>query len=228
MSITIGRPPTADRRPTNRSGWHRRTGLVPIAYLAAIVAVGLAHPFVPQSPWLLLHLLLLGAATNAILVWGAHFSAAVLHAPPDLAPVDREYLLVQSELYLGAAGQLGDLAKMEANRPDAVMFNGYVSQYAFRPLTARTGERVRIWVLDAGPNRSADFHVVGAPFDTVYAEGAYRLRAGDPGGAQVLDLAPASGGFVEAVFGQPGRYPFLTHAMADADAGAHGSIQVTG
>jgi nitrite reductase (NO-forming) len=153
---------------------------------------------------------------------------ALIVDPPDLAPVDREYLLVQSELYLGAAGQLGDLAKMEANRPDAVMFNGYVSQYAFRPLTARTGERVRIWVLDAGPNRSADFHVVGAPFDTVYAEGAYRLRPTDPGGAQVLDLAPASGGFVEAVFGQAGSYPFLTHAMADADAGAHGTIRVSG
>src|SRR5262249_47107388 len=81
MNITIGKPPTTDRPPTNRSGWHRRTGLLPIGYLAAIVAVGLAHPFVPQAPWLLLHLLMLGAATNAILGWGAHFAAAVLHAP---------------------------------------------------------------------------------------------------------------------------------------------------
>lgn len=42
-----------------------------------------------------------------------------------------------------------------------------------------------------------------------------------------LDLAPASGGFVETVFTQPGTYPFLTHAMADADRGARGAVHVT-
>jgi nitrite reductase (NO-forming) len=145
---------------------------------------------------------------------------AVVIDPPGLAPVDREYLLVQSEFY-----PPDDAAAMSEDRPDAMAFNGYTSQYAFRPLAARTGERVRIWVLDAGPNRSSAFHLVGAPFDTVYQEGAYRLRPGDPGGAQVLDLAPASGGFVETVLPQPGTYPFLTHAMADADRGARGAIR---
>jgi nitrite reductase (NO-forming) len=152
---------------------------------------------------------------------------ALIIDPPDLAPVDHEYVLVQSEFYLGPPGQPGDLAKMKADQPDAITFNGYVSQYAWRPLAARAGQRIRIWVLDAGPNRSSAFHLVGAPFDTVYVEGAYRLRPSDPGGAQVLDLAPASGGFVEAVLTQPGRYPFLTHAMADADLGARGSIEVS-
>jgi nitrite reductase (NO-forming) len=144
---------------------------------------------------------------------------AVVIDPPDLGPVDREYLLVQSEFY-GSGDPSGT--------PTVMTFNGYASQYTFRPLTARTGDRVRIWVLDAGPNRWSAFHLVGAPFDTVYQEGAYRLRPTDPGGAQVLDLAPASGGFVEAVIAQPGTYPFLTHAMADADRGARGAIQATG
>jgi nitrite reductase (NO-forming) len=94
-------------------------------------------------------------------------------------------------------------------------------------LATRTGQRVRIWVLDAGPNRASAFHIVGAPFDTVYLEGHYQLKPADPGGAQILDLAPASGGFVETVFTQPGSYPFLTHALADADLGAHGTIKVT-
>ena len=153
---------------------------------------------------------------------------ALIIDPPDLAPVDREYLLVQSEFYLGGQAQPGDAAKMAADRPDAVVFNGYVSQYAFRPLSAHAGQRVRIWVLDAGPNRSSAFHLVGAPFDTVYAEGGYRLQPSDPGGAQTLDLAPAGGGFVETVLSQPGSYPFLTHALADADRGARGTIHVTG
>jgi hypothetical protein len=64
-----------------RAAWHRRTGLVPVAYLAGIVAVGIAHPFVPQGRWLLIHLLLLGAVTNAILIWSTHFAAAILRAP---------------------------------------------------------------------------------------------------------------------------------------------------
>ena len=152
---------------------------------------------------------------------------ALIIDPPDLPRVDREYLLVQSELYLGPPGKLGDPAKMAADQPDLVVFNGYASQYTFRPLTARTGQRIRIWLLDAGPNRSSAFHLVGAPFDTTYTEGGYRLQRSDPGGAQILDLAPASGGFAETVFTQPGTYPFLTHALADADRGARGSIQVS-
>ncbi|GAA1764631.1 multicopper oxidase domain-containing protein [Luedemannella helvata] len=151
---------------------------------------------------------------------------AVIIDPPELAPVDREYVLVQSELYLGAHGATGDLAKMRAERPDAVVFNGYVAQYAHRPLAARAGDRVRVWVLDAGPSRDSAFHIVGTQFDTVYREGRYELRPDDPGGAQVLDLAPAAGGFVEAVFPAAGRYPFVSHAMVDAERGARGVFEV--
>jgi nitrite reductase (NO-forming) len=115
---------------------------------------------------------------------------------------------------------------MQAEQPDAVVFNGYVSQYAHRPLTARPGERVRIWVLDAGPNRATSFHVVGAQFDTVYREGRYVLTRDDPGGAQVLELLPAAGGFVETVLPEAGNYPFVSHIMVDAERGARGIITV--
>ena len=159
---------------------------------------------------------------------GNGMHGAVIVDPPDLAPVDHEYVLGQSEVYLGPDGGPGDLAAIQAERPDAVVFNGYVAQYAHRPLTALAGRRVRIWVLDAGPNRPGAFHVVGGQFDTVYREGAYRLRPGDPGGAQVLDLVPAAGGFVETVLPEPGNYPFVSHLMVDAGRGAHGVIHVTG
>jgi nitrite reductase (NO-forming) len=107
------------------------------------------------------------------------------------------------------------------------MFNGYAAQYTRRPLTARAGDRVRIWVLDAGPNRGTSLHVVGAQFDTVYTEGHYQLRPSDPGGAQVLPLSPAAGGFVETVLPQADHYSFVSHVMADADRGARGTIEVT-
>lgn len=154
---------------------------------------------------------------------------AVVIEPPDLPKVDRSYVLVQSELYLGPQGGSADAAKLQAERPDAVVFNGYVNQYDHRPLTAKVGERVRIWVLDVGPNRPSSFHIVGAQFDTTYAEGTYLLRGGPKsvGGAQSLGLQAAQGGFVELSFPEPGDYPVVSHLMIDAERGAHGLVHVT-
>jgi nitrite reductase (NO-forming) len=151
---------------------------------------------------------------------------AVVIDPPDLPAVDREYVLVQSELYLGPDGEPGDLTRMQTESPDAVVFNGYVAQYTHRPLTVRAGDRIRIWVLNAGPNRTSAFHIVGAHFDTLYREGRWQLRPTDPGAAQVLDLTPAAGGFVETVLAEPGHYPFVSHVMVDAERGARGTITV--
>ncbi|QJW38522.1 multicopper oxidase domain-containing protein [Cellulosimicrobium protaetiae] len=151
---------------------------------------------------------------------------AVIIDPPDLTPVHREYVVVQSELYLGAQGASADDAKVAAAEPDLLAFNGYANQYRYDPLDARVGERVRVWVLDAGPNRPSAFHVVGGQFDTVYHEGAYALPAGTTGGSQVLGLLPAQGGFVELAFPEAGTYPFVTHAMSDAERGASGAFDV--
>jgi nitrite reductase (NO-forming) len=154
---------------------------------------------------------------------------AVIIDPPKLPPVDKEYVLIQSELYLGAQGGVADLAKIQADKPDAVVFNGYANQYDFRPLPAKVGEKVRIWVLDAGPDRATSFHVVGGQFSAVWSEGRYLLDGSDPSaGSQALALAPAQGGFVELTFPQAGSYPFVSHYMVDAERGAHGMFKVTG
>ncbi len=95
----------------------------------------------------------------------------------------------------------------------------------------RAGERVRVWVLDAGPNRPSSFHIVGGQFDTVFSEGDYLLKDGGStgaGGAQALALQPAQGGFVELVFPEAGDYPFISHIMSDAEKGAKGVFHVTG
>ncbi|MDT0200893.1 multicopper oxidase domain-containing protein [Nocardioides sp. AE5] len=158
---------------------------------------------------------------------------AVVIEPADLTPVDRSWVLVQSEFYLGPADAGVDLAKVQAETPDLVVFNGYANQYDHQPLTARVGERVRIWVLDAGPNRSSSFHVIGGQFDTVWLEGAYHLRQGEgafgeeDGGSQALGLFPAQGGFVELTFDEAGHYPFVSHLMVDGERGAHGIVRVT-
>ena len=154
---------------------------------------------------------------------------AVVIDPAGLDPVDREYLLVQSEFYLGQQGGVADSDKIAAAAPDLVVFNGYADQYQDQPLRAKVGERIRFWVIDAGPNRASSFHIVGGQFDTVYAEGEYLLRDGGStgtGGSQTLALAPAQGGFVELSFSEAGTYPFVTHAMTDAERGAAGQVMV--
>jgi nitrite reductase (NO-forming) len=154
---------------------------------------------------------------------------AVIIDPPDLDRVDREFVLVQSELYLGPQDSIADPAKIAAGKPDAVVFNGYVDQYEHAPITVRAGQRIRVWVVDAGPQLSTSFHVVGTQFNTVFKEGAYLLRPGNAehGAAQTLDLGPAQGGFVEFVLPAAGHYPFVDHAMVDAERGAYGIFIVT-
>jgi nitrite reductase (NO-forming) len=151
---------------------------------------------------------------------------AVIIDPPQLAPVDHEYVMVQSEYYLGPQGQPGDLAKMKAEQWDAIVFNGYVNQYQYAPIKVEKNQRIRVWVLDAGPSENSSFHIVGTIFDTVFKEGSYLLQPdARHGGSQALDLQPAQGGFVEFSLAEDGLYPIVTHKFANVGKGAMGMFQ---
>ena len=76
----------------------------------------------------------------------------VIIDPPNLAPVAHEFVMVQSELYLGPEGKPGDLTKMLHENNDAVVFNGYYNQYKFAPIRVEPNQRVRVWVIDDGPS----------------------------------------------------------------------------
>jgi nitrite reductase (NO-forming) len=66
-----------------RDAWHLRANIPVFAYLLAAVLLVLASPVVPHPYWQLTHLLLLGAATNAIVVWSSHFAQTLLRLPAD-------------------------------------------------------------------------------------------------------------------------------------------------
>ncbi len=171
----------------------------------------------------------------------------ILIVPPQgLAPADREYVLVQSEHYLAPEASTGtdgqpvqgpdgtsvhaiSSEKIFAERPDFTVFNGHANQYVHEPLEAKVGERVRIWVLAAGPSRGLAFHIVGTVFDTVFKEGEYLLRPDNTtgGGAQALDLGSCQGGFVEMVFHEEGTYKAVNHQFVDLERGALALIHVT-
>ncbi|MDH3705916.1 MAG: multicopper oxidase domain-containing protein [Acidimicrobiia bacterium] len=151
---------------------------------------------------------------------------AVIIDPPDLPPVDHEFVIVQSEIYTGPEGEAGDFDKMTRDAWDAIVFNGYVNQYLHAPIRVEVDERVRVWVIDNGPSENSSFHIVGTIFDTSYKEGAYLLQPDETrGGSQALDLQPAQGGFVEFTFAEAGLYPMVTHKFSNVGKGALGLFQ---
>ena len=144
---------------------------------------------------------------------------------------DKEFVLVQSEFYTKSDSATGalkpDWQAALAKNASHVVFNGRAGQYKDTPLQVDVGDRVRLFVVNAGPSFRSDFHIVGAVFDRVYPDGNPR---------NVLERVqtqtiPAGGGAVfETVFEQDksgeGLYPFVTHSFADAEKGAVGIIQV--
>lgn len=151
---------------------------------------------------------------------------AIVVDPPGLPEVAKEFIFVQSELYLGPPGKPGSYTKMRDFEFDTVVFNGYYKQYLFSPIRVEPGERIRVWVENAGPSENSSFHIVGTIFDTVFKEGAYVLQPGPgKGGAQALDLQPSQGGFVEFTFDEAGQYLIVTHKFSNVDKGAVGVFQ---
>jgi nitrite reductase (NO-forming) len=70
--------PSAPMALRDRTTWHLGANAPVAAWLAALLVVTLFRRYILESPWLLVHLLLLGAVTNAIFVWSAHFADALL------------------------------------------------------------------------------------------------------------------------------------------------------
>ncbi|MGH7532747.1 MAG: multicopper oxidase domain-containing protein, partial [Gemmatimonadales bacterium] len=102
---------------------------------------------------------------------GSGMFGAIIVSPREPLPPAKEFVLVQSELYLGAtAGGIRpfDYQRMLDTLPDFVVFNGRPDQYGRTPIRVKHGDRVRFWVVNAGPTHPCAFHVVGEQFDTVY------------------------------------------------------------
>jgi nitrite reductase (NO-forming) len=150
---------------------------------------------------------------------GAGMVGMMVVKPKGVPAADRELWQVQQEYYIGKPGGVGDLAKMQAKRPDVIAFNGYADQYKTKPIAVRRGERIRMYVLNAGPSIWSAFHVIGTVFDTAHTDNGVARDV------QTVNLAPSQGGWVDFTLDEEGAYPFVTHAFADAAKGAVGVLQ---
>ena len=157
---------------------------------------------------------------------GSGMVGAIIVDPPTPLPAAKEFVLVQTEFYLEEP-QNGirpfDYSKMLATLPDFVAFNGRPGQYQAEPIVVNRGDRVRFFVVDAGPTVPCAFHIVGEQFETVYL--------GAPPGSAITGVqtfnVPAGGGMIfELVADVPGEFPFVNHGFGHGQKGAIGILKV--
>ena len=149
-----------------------------------------------------------------------------------LSNADREFYVMQSEFYTKDAPPDAKTLEYSHDRamdehPQFVVFNGQSGSMMFKDaLQAKTGERVRIYFGDAGPNLISSFHVIGTVMDEVYRDGS--LSDGPARGLQTTLVTPGASAIVEFTPIVPGVYTFLDHAAAHSEKGAMGDLQVSG
>ena len=154
------------------------------------------------------------------------YGMVIVEPREGLPKVDHEFAIVQSEFYVGQEGHTTNLHKASLHSPDYVVFNGVADQYKDHPIEVGTGKKVRMYVLNAGPNEDSSFHIVGTIFSRVIKEGI-ELTPENKGhyGAQAVDLAPAQGAIIEFTTAEDGLYPMVTHAFNFVGKGALGLIK---
>ncbi len=165
-----------------------------------------------------------GTAPVALHIANGMYGAIIVDPRQGRAPA-KEFVFVQSEFYtktLADSTRTIDWEKLLGLAPDYVVFNGREAEYAHHPIRVGVGEKLRMYVVNAGPNRFSAFHVVGAIFDRVYLDGSlgHSLE-----GVQTVTVPVGGGAIFETRLGEAGTYPFVSHAFADATKGAVGMFE---
>jgi nitrite reductase (NO-forming) len=145
--------------------------------------------------------------------------------------VDREYYVCQGEVYTkGGNGEPGlqpfDMQKAVHEDPDYVVFNGSVGALTGEhALTAKVGERVRLYVGNGGPNLTSSFHVIGEIFDAVYPEAGSTINRN----VQTTSVPPGGATMVEFKVDVPGTFILVDHAIFRTfNKGSLGMLKVEG
>ncbi len=156
----------------------------------------------------------------------------ILVEPPEgLPPVDHEYYVMQGDFYtVGKYREKGlqpfDMQKAIDENPTYVLFNGSEgSLINEKALKAKTGETVRLFVGNGGPNLVSSFHVIGEIFDKVWYEGGTHYQE------NVQTTLIPSGGAMMAEFRVevPGSYVIVDHSIFRAfNKGALAILKVDG
>ena len=149
-----------------------------------------------------------------------------------LPEVDREYYVMQGELYTEQAfGTKGELTesydKLLNEAPEYYVFNGAANALTGdNALTAKVGETVRIYFGVGGPNKTSSFHVIGEIFDKAYNLAS--LTTEPLSNVQTITVPPGGASAVDIKVEVPGTYVLVDHALSRAVRGLIGQLVVEG
>jgi nitrite reductase (NO-forming) len=150
-----------------------------------------------------------------------------------LPPVDREFYVMQGELYtaqpFGTTGALTeDTNKLLDEKPEYFVFNGASMALTSdaHALRANVGETIRIFFGVGGPNYTSSFHIIGEAFDKVYDLGS--LSTPPMVDVQTTLVPPGGATMVELKLEVPGRYILVDHALSRLERGLAGYLYAEG
>jgi nitrite reductase (NO-forming) len=159
------------------------------------------------------------------------YGLILVEPPQGLPKVDREYYVMQGDFYTtGRYREKGlqpfDMEKAIAEQPTYVLFNGAEGALTGdKAITAKTGETVRLFVGNGGPNLVSSFHVIGAIFEEVRFEGGSAVQKNVQ-----TTLIPAGGAaIVKFTAKVPGSYVLVDHSIFRAfNKGALAVLKIDG
>jgi nitrite reductase (NO-forming) len=159
------------------------------------------------------------------------YGMILVEPPKGMSHVHHEFYVMQGELYTAGKYhepglQAFDMEKGIDERPTYVLFNGAEgSLVGPKALKAKTGEKIRIFVGNGGPNLASSFHVIGEIFDRVYTEGGTNAQEN----VQTTVVPAGGSAIVEFTVEVPGKYIIVDHALFRAfNKGAVGMLEVEG
>jgi nitrite reductase (NO-forming) len=148
-----------------------------------------------------------------------------------MSAVDKEYYVMQGDFYTNGGYRAGglqgfDMQKAIDERPTYVLFNGADGALTGSgALSAKAGEKVRMFFGVGGPNLVSSFHIIGTIFDKVYFEGGSKFQENvqttlvPAGGSAILEFTPQV----------PGNLTLVDHSLTRAfNKGAVGLMAISG
>ncbi|WP_427914707.1 copper-containing nitrite reductase [Ramlibacter sp. MMS24-I3-19] len=159
------------------------------------------------------------------------YGLILVEPPQGLPKVDKEYYVMQGDFYTQGkyrekGDQAFDMEKAIDEKPTYVLFNGAEGALTGdKAITAKVGEKVRLYVGNGGPNLVSSFHVIGAIFDQVRFEGGSNVQKNVQ-----TTLIPAGGAAIATFTAKvPGSYVMVDHSIFRAfNKGAMAILKIEG
>jgi nitrite reductase (NO-forming) len=144
-----------------------------------------------------------------------------------LKPVEKEFQIMLSEFYT-KDGEKGETLEFSFENgldeiSSHVVYNGHASTLVKKPLRAKAGDTVRVFLTNGGPNHVRSWQILDQTLDKVYHEGSL---TSPPTENIKVAVVPAGGSVMTEFKVKAGTYTFVDPVKDRKDKGALGLLKV--